>query len=75
MTPPEQEAIDEWFDAVQAFQPPGTLAILLYDRDGKLTIGRGDVALEYQSFNLDNLPTALSLIAENVNAVYAGRPK
>ena len=73
MTPEEQNAIDAWFAVCQQAQPPGTLAILLYDRDGDVHIGRSDTPFEYRDFKLDNLPTVVDLVAENAEAVYRGR--
>ena len=73
MTTEEQQAIDDWFDACQKSMPPGCMAILLYDRDGDVHIGRSDTPFEYRDFKLDNLPTVVDLVAENAEAVYRGR--
>ena len=50
MTEKEQAEIDRWFDAVQKDQPTGTIAALIYVRDGQVYLGRGDVSLECKEF-------------------------
>ena len=54
MTEPEQQEIDRWFDAVQKDQPTGTIAALVYVRDGQVYLGRGDVSLECKEFPAAN---------------------
>jgi hypothetical protein len=58
----EQKQIDDWIDVCQKLQPDCSLAIFLYVRDGKVTIGRGGVPLEMKRFPLYDLPLAASLI-------------
>ena len=78
MTEPEQKAIDAWFDACQKTQPPGTLAALVYVRDGEVHLGRGGVALEANTFPsadadvdaaVGDLQTAEDLIAEAIDTL------
>ena len=66
MTEPEQQEIDAWFAAVQKAQPPGTLAALVYVRDGTVNLDRGDVPLEIKEFPADDLEVAGELITAAV---------
>jgi len=74
MTPQEIVEIDEWFDAVQSKQPPNSLAVLCYVRDGMVNIGRSGVDLEVKSFLVDNLPCARELIARALDRAFERGP-
>jgi hypothetical protein len=62
MTGQEQLEIDKWFDACQKAQPGGTLALLLYVRDGRVYLGRGSVPYESEGFPIGDLEIASELI-------------
>jgi len=74
MTSEQQREIDQWFEACQKAQPEGTLAFLLYVRDGKVHIGRGNVAMEMKAFPLPDLPAVSRLLAATINQVYQNGP-
>ena len=73
MTEPEQQEIDAWFDAVQKDQPTGTIAALIYVRDGQVYLGRGDVSLECKEFPAANasLDAALGDLETAADLIYA----
>ena len=73
MTEPEQQEIDRWFDAVQKDQPIGTIAALVYVRDGQVYLGRGDVSLECKEFPAANaiVEAALGDLETAADLIYA----
>lgn len=74
MTPQQQSELDRWFEATQAAQPPGTLAILAYIRDGRVFLGRGKVPVEMKAFPLGSLPQVMDLITRAIGTLYDKGP-
>jgi hypothetical protein len=72
MTLEEQTAIDQWFTACQQAQPPGTLALLVYVRDGQVFLGREDCQVEMKDFPLADLPQVADLIGNALDNAYPG---
>jgi hypothetical protein len=70
VTDQERAAINSWFNAVQAAQPPGTLALLVYVRDGQVILGRGEVPIELRDFPLEDLPQVSELVSEALEVAY-----
>ena len=72
MTPTEQYQIDKWIDAAQTFQPPGSLMVFVYVRDGLVLIGRNGVSVERKEFPVDDFPTARDLMYEAIQTLCDG---
>ena len=72
MTPDEEAEIHRWFDAVQAAQPPESLALLFYTRDGRVYLGRGGVDVETHAngFDGNNLPMVMELATSAIGRLY-----
>jgi hypothetical protein len=70
MTTEEQQALDQWFDAAIATQPPDTIALLLYHRDGQVTLGRRGVDVEMREFDLHNIPQVFELVTAALGELY-----
>jgi len=70
MTPDEEAEIHRWFDAVQSAQPVGTLALLFYERDGRIYLGRGNTVAEAKEFNANNLPQVMELATSAIGRLF-----
>lgn len=66
--------VDAWIEASQKLQPPRTLAVFVYIRDGEVYVGRGDCPLERREFLHGDLPVARELIVKAINDVIANLP-